>query len=118
VHDLRNDCYFRPLLVYVGVLPRQRIVDDLVLECAKLATYLTYRDSRRKAPVKDQDLILGDGTKCHGLGGKKNEFNVVLGKNQITGEKSLLGLDVNKGWKRTDDYQAWHLVDKDFERIE
>ena len=26
VHDLRNDCYFRPLLVYVGVLARQRIV--------------------------------------------------------------------------------------------
>jgi len=132
VHDLRNDCYFRPLLVYVGVLPRQRIVDDLVLECAELATYLTYRDSkmmienltsaevskcrihgcvqrvgafmnkeRRKAQVKDQDLILGDGTKCHGLGGRKNEINVILGKDQATGEKSLLGLDVNKDWKET-----------------
>lgn len=132
VHDLRNDCYFRPLLVYVGVLPRQRIVDDLVLECAELATYLTYRDSkmmienltnaevskcrihgcvqrvgafmneeRRKAPVQDQDLILGDGTKCHGLGGKKNEINVVLGKNQVTGEKNLLGLDVNGDWSET-----------------
>jgi len=47
---------------------------------------------RRKAPVQDQDLILGDGTKCHGLGGKKNEINVVLGKNQATGEKSFLGV--------------------------
>lgn len=132
MHDLRNDSYFRPLLVYVGVLPRQRIVDDLVLECAELATYLTYRDSktvvenltnaevsrcrihgcvqrvgafmnaeRREAPVKDQDLILGDGTKCHGLGKKKNEINVILGKNQATGEKNLLGLDVNRGWIET-----------------
>jgi transposase-like protein len=56
---------------------------------------------RRKAQVKDQDLILGDGTKCHGLGGRKNEINVILGKDQATGEKSLLGLDVNKDWKET-----------------
>lgn len=56
---------------------------------------------RRKAPVADQDLIEGDGTKCHGLGGRKNEVNVILGKNQESGEKSLLGLDVNKDWKET-----------------
>jgi hypothetical protein len=56
---------------------------------------------RRKAPVQDQDLILGDGTKCHGLGGKKNEINIVLGKNQATGEKSFLGFDVNGDWKET-----------------
>jgi transposase-like protein len=132
VHDLENDCYFRPLLVYVGVLPKKRIVDDLTLECAEVATYLTYRDSktvieslsnakvsrcrihdcvqrvggfmnmqRRSAPVKNQDLILGDGTKSHGLGGKKNEINVILGKNQNTGEKSLLGLGVNEDWRET-----------------
>lgn len=132
VHDLESDCYFSPLLLYFGIRPRQRIVDDLVLECAELATYLTYRDSemvienltnaevsrcrihecvqrvgefmnreRRKAPVADQDLIEGDGTKCHGLGGRKNEVNVILGKNQESGEKSLLGLDVNKDWKET-----------------
>lgn len=45
VHDLESDCYFSPLLLYFGIRPRQRIVDDLVLECAELATYLTYRDS-------------------------------------------------------------------------
>jgi transposase-like protein len=131
VYDLGNDCYFRPLLVYVGVLPKKRIVDDLVLECAEIATYLTYRDSksvienltdakvskcriydcvqklgafmneeRRKAPILDQDLILGDGTKCHGLRGKKNEIGVILGKNQ-TGEKNLLALSVNEDWKKT-----------------
>ena len=56
---------------------------------------------RRGAPVKDQDLIEGDGTKCHGLGGKKNEINVIVGKDQESGEKSLLGLDINKDWKET-----------------
>jgi len=122
----------RPLLLYVGVESRKRIVDDLVFECAEAATYLTYRDSkivienltsaevsrcrihdcvkevgefineeRRRPPSVDVDLIEGDGTKCHGLGGKKNEVNVILGKNQDSGEKSLLGLDVNKDWKET-----------------
>jgi hypothetical protein len=132
VRDLENDSIFRPLLVYVGVEPKKRIVDDLVFECAEVATYLTYRDSktvienltnaevsrcrihdcaqsvgafmnqeRRKAPVKYQDLIEGDGTKCHGFYGKKNEIGVILGKNQVTGEKSLLGLSVNEDWKAT-----------------
>jgi hypothetical protein len=132
VYDLEDDSYFRPLLLYVGVEPKRRIIDDLVFECAEAATYLTYRDSktvienltnaqvsrfrihgcvqkvgsfmneeRRKVPVKDQDLIEGDGTKCHGLGGKKNEINVIVGKDRESGEKSLLGLDVNKTWKET-----------------
>ena len=131
VHDLRNNCYFRPLLLYVGVL-QKRIVDDLTLECAEITTYLTYRDSktvienltnaavsrhrihhcvqkvgefmneqRRKESVKDQELIEGDGTKCHGLAGKKNEINVILGKNQTSGEKTLLALSVNEPWKMT-----------------
>jgi len=132
VRDLENNSIFRPLLLYVGVEPKKRIVDDLVFECAEAATYLTYRDSktvienltsaevsrcrihdcvkevgefineeRRRPPSVDVDLIEGDGTKCHGLGGKKNEVNVILGKNQDSGEKSLLGLDVNKDWKET-----------------
>jgi transposase-like protein len=132
VRDLENDSIFRPLLVYVGVESKKRIVDDLVFECAEAATYLTYRDSktvienltsakvsrcrihacvkevgefineeRRRSPLVDVDLIEGDGTKCHGLAGKKNEINVVLGKNQESGEKTLLGLDVNKDWKQT-----------------
>ena len=132
VYSKETGSCMRPLLLYIGVEPRKRIVEDLVLECAEAATYLTYRDSkavienltfaevsrqrihdcvqrvgsfmneeRRKAPVKDQDLIEGDGTKSHGLDGKKNEINVILGKNQKTGEKDLLGLGVNEDWKRT-----------------
>ena len=46
VRDLENDSIFRPLLLYVGVEPKKRIVDDLVFECAEAATYLTYRDSK------------------------------------------------------------------------
>lgn len=42
-----------------------------------------------------------DGTKSHGLGGVKNEVNVILGMNQETCEKSLLGLGVNEDWKST-----------------
>ena len=132
VRDLENDSIFRPLLLYVGVEPKRRIVDDLVFECADTATYLTYRDSktvienltkaevsrcrihdcvgkvgvfmngeRRKEPAMNQDLVEGDGTKCHGLAGKKNEIGVILGKNQDTGEKNLLGLSVNEDWKET-----------------
>ncbi|OQA81222.1 MAG: Transposase, Mutator family [Microgenomates group bacterium ADurb.Bin238] len=142
VRCLENGSIMRPLLVYVGVEPKKRIIDDLTLECAEIATYLTYRDSkmvienltnakvsrcgvhrcvqsvgefmnsqRRKSPVKSQDLILGDGTKCHGLGGKKNEINVILGKNQATGEKSLLGLSVNENWKGTmRQFRGWANV--------
>jgi hypothetical protein len=123
VYSMETDDIMRPLLLYVGMEPKKRIVDDLVLEYAEAATYLTYRDSkavienltnaqvsrhrihdcvqkvgvfmneeRRKEPAKDQDLIEGDDTKCHGLAGKKNEVNVILGKNQASGEKTLLGL--------------------------
>jgi len=132
IRDLENDSIFRPLLVYVGVEPKKRLVDDLVFECAEAATYLTYRDSktvvenltwaevsrcrihdcvmkvgafmneeRRRAPLVELDLIEGDGTKSHGLSGKKNEIGVILGKNQESGEKNLLGLSVNKDWKET-----------------
>jgi transposase-like protein len=132
VHSKESGCILRPLLLYVGVEPRKRIVEDLVFECAETATYMTYRDSktvienltwaevsrtrihecvqkigefmneeRRMKPAKDQDLIEGDGTKCHSLGGKKNEINVILGKDQETGEKTLLGLGVNEDWRET-----------------
>jgi transposase-like protein len=142
VRCLENGCIMRPLLVYIGVEPKKRIIDDLTLECAEIATYLTYRDSktvienltqaevsrcrihgcvqrvgefmnveRRKSPVRSQDLIEGDGTKAHGLGGKKNEINVILGKNQANGEKSLLGLSVNEDWKSTSrQFKGWAKV--------
>jgi hypothetical protein len=55
----------------------------------------------RNAPAQDQDLVEGDGSKSHGLHGKKNEIGVILRKNQITGEKSLLGLSINEDWKET-----------------
>lgn len=142
VRCLDNGSILRPLLVYVGVEPKKRIIDDLTLECAEIATYLTYRDSksvienltnaevsrcrihgcvqrvgefmnseRRKSPMKSQDLIEGDGTKCHGLRGKKNEINVILGRNQNSGEKSLLGLSVNEDWKSTmHQFKGWAKV--------
>jgi len=143
VHNLENNSYFRPLLVYLGIYSRQRIIDDLDLECAEVATYLTYRDSKavienlthteisknrihactqkvgdfmnqtRRKPLDTSaataaekekevvDLVMGDGTKVHGYNGKKNEINVILGKNEATGEKELLGLSVNESWKET-----------------
>jgi hypothetical protein len=90
------------------------------LECAEVATYLTYRDSKavienlthteisknrihacaqkvgdfmnqtRRKPLDTSvataaeeekevvDLVMGDGTKVHGYGGKKNEINRLL----------------------------------------
>jgi hypothetical protein len=43
---------------------------------------------RRRALAVDQDLIEGDGTKCHGLIGKKNKVNVILGKNMENSERN------------------------------
>jgi len=131
VKSLENGSMMRPFLLCMGLEPRKRIVDDLVLECAEAANYLTYRDSekviesltgaevsrhrvhscvqrvgahmdreRRKASRK-ADLLYADGTKAHGLDGKKNEINVILGKDTETGEKSLLGLTVNRKWEET-----------------
>jgi transposase-like protein len=131
VKSLENGSVMRPLLLYIGLEPRRRVVDDLVLECAEVATYLTYRDSkkvvesltkarvskhrihscvknvgafieqeRRRAKARRVDLLYADGTKAHGVG-KKNEVNVVVGKDLETGEKSLLGLAVNRSWEET-----------------
>jgi len=47
------------------------------------------------------DLMYADGTKAHGSGRKKNEINVIVGKDVETGEKHLLGLTVNRKWKET-----------------
>lgn len=121
----------KPLLLHIGVEPRRRIVDDLVLESAEAAILLTYRDTetilegltkaetskhrihgyvqrvgsymdreRRKAAAQKLDLVYADGTKAHGIG-KKNEINVVIGKDLETGGKSLLGLTVNRKWAET-----------------
>ena len=132
VKSLENDSILRPFLLYAGLEPKKRIVDDLVLECAEAATYLTYRDSktvienftktriskhrihsyvqeigafmdkeRKETALKKVGLLYADGTKAHGLNGKKNEINVVVGKNLETGEKHLLGLSVNRDWTQT-----------------
>lgn len=46
VKSLENGSILRPLLLYVGIEPWKRVVDDLDFECAETATYLTYRDSK------------------------------------------------------------------------
>ena len=132
VKSLENASILRPFLLYMGVEPRKRAVDDFVFECAETATYLTYRDSttvierltrarvsrhrihasvqtvgafidkeRRGAGGEKVGHLYADGTKAHGHNGKKNEINVVLGKDAGTGEKCLLALSVNKDWKET-----------------
>jgi len=116
----------------MGVEPKKRIVNDLDLECAETATYLTYRDTktvienltkakvsrhrihscvqkigayidkeRRETANQKVDLMYADGTKAHGIDGKKNEINVILGKDTETGQKHLLGLTVNRKWTET-----------------
>ena len=132
VKSLENGSVMRPLLLHMGLEPRRRVVDDLALECAEVATYLTYRDSktviesltkarvskhrihscvqkvgafidgeRREAAARRVDLLYADGTKAHGIDGRKNEINVIVGKDRKTGEKSLLGLAVNRSWRET-----------------
>lgn len=132
VKSLENRSILRPFLLYIGLEPWKRIVNDLDFECAETATYLTYRDSktvienltkakvskhrihsyvqkvgsfidkeRRQAGEQEVDLLYADGTKAHGHNGKKNEVNVIVGKNIETGRKNLLGLTVNRKWQET-----------------
>ena len=127
VKSLENNSIFKPLLLDLGVEPRRRIVDDLVIESAEAASLLTYRDTvtliesltkaetskhrvhryvqevgsymnaeRRKSLPDRVGIMLGDGTKTHGLCGKKNMVNVVLGRDPETGAKHLLAVEVNK----------------------
>jgi transposase-like protein len=56
---------------------------------------------RRKCIPDRVGIMLGDGTKTHGLGEKKNEVNVVLGRDPETGAKHLLAVEVNKNWPET-----------------
>ncbi|MFH1179737.1 MAG: transposase, partial [Candidatus Bathyarchaeota archaeon] len=132
VRSAENRCIMRPLLLDLGVEPRRRIVDDLVLESAEAASLLTYRDAvtviesltkaetskhrvhryvqevgsymnaeRRKHTPDRVGVMLGDGTKTHGLGGGKNMVNVVMGRDPETGCKHLLALEVNRNWPET-----------------
>jgi len=41
---------------------------------------------RRKEGGRKVDLLYADGTKAHGLDEKKNEINVIVGKDVETGE--------------------------------
>lgn len=132
VKSHENKSILRLFLLYMGLEPRRRIVDDLAFECAETATYLTYRDTktvienltkakvskhrihccvqkvgafidteRRETGNEKVDLLYADGTKAHSQNGKKNEINVILGKDTETGQKHLLGLKVNRKWTET-----------------
>jgi transposase-like protein len=46
IRSQENKSILRPLLLYIGIESKQRLVNDLSLECAESATYLTYRDSK------------------------------------------------------------------------
>jgi hypothetical protein len=46
VRSLENASILRPFLLYIGLEPWKRIVNDLDVECAETATYLTYRDAK------------------------------------------------------------------------
>ena len=43
---MENGSIMRSFLLYIGLEPWKRIVEDLDFECAETATYLTYRDSK------------------------------------------------------------------------
>jgi hypothetical protein len=128
VYSKESGCILRLLLLYVGVEPRKRIIEDLVFECAETATYMTYRDS--KTAIENLTWAEVSKTRIHGCvqkvgsfmneerqktpakdqeliegDGTKthglNEIHVILGKGQGTGEKSLLALGLNEDWKKT-----------------
>ncbi|MFQ6052430.1 MAG: transposase [Candidatus Hydrothermarchaeota archaeon] len=55
-------------------------------------------DFNREATKGDIfNLVMADGTKVHGIKGKKNEVNVILGL-EDNGNKRLLGATVNRSW--------------------
>jgi len=60
------------------------------------------------------ECITADGTKTHGLNGKKNEVNVVIGFDPRTNKKKLLKAHVNKNWGKTGrEVKDMKVVDED-----
>ena len=61
-----------------------------------------YMNAERRKSIPDRvGIMRGDGTKTHGLGGRKNMVNVVLGRDPETGDKHLLAVEVNEKWPET-----------------
>jgi hypothetical protein len=88
----------------MGILPRQRAVDDLEFEVAELATYLTYRDS---------EAVLGS---CLGMKVSKSRiFNSVQKVGRFMNEERLKcqgGVD-GSGSLLKEDLQQTNLLKED-----
>jgi hypothetical protein len=84
-------------------LTHAKVSKDQIHACTQeVGDFINQTRRKSSATEKDvADLIMGNGTKAHGYEGKKNEINVLLGKNQATGKKELLGFSVNESWKQT-----------------
>lgn len=116
-----------PFLSVLGIEGKERYTRDIKMESADSAIKLTYRDAEeevRKRGIKvsrsrihkfvqevgpkireenqrhieKQNIVMADGTKAHGMG-KKNEINVVIGRDLESGAKTLLNVSVNRSWE-------------------
>lgn len=68
------------------------------------------RSEREKRLRGKHDVVLADGTKAHALKkGEKNEINAAIGRDMETGEKTLLGVTVNKSWHETSEKANKHI---------
>lgn len=126
-----------PLLGMLGMDGSERYSRDIKMECADTALKLSYRDSEEEvskrgirvsksrihsfvqeighivkeendSSMNNHNLVMGDGTKTHGIG-RKNEVNVVIGIRD--GKKDLLGVTVNKSWEYTGKEANKHIAD-------
>ena len=107
VSDLDFECAeaatyltYRDAKTVIETLTKAKVSKHRIHACVqKVGAFID--TERREKGTEKVDLLYADGTKAHGVNGKKNEINVIVGKNTETGEKHLFGLTVNKHWKET-----------------
>ena len=104
--DLKKDCV--KSVVKLTYRDASETVEDLTsVKVSKSQIHKFVREigheiekSNQGEVKKDKvEYFTSDGTKAHGLKGKKNEINAVVGFDPETNEKKLLNVSVNKSWK-------------------
>jgi len=107
VEDLDFECAetatyltYRDSKTVIENLTKAKVSKHRIHSCVqKVGSFID--KERRETTAEKIDHLYADGTKSHGHNGKKNEINIIVGKNTKTGEKNLLGLTVNKKWTET-----------------
>jgi len=130
VRDTLTNNVFKPLKERIDLKGKKVYQDDISILGVELASKMTYRDAckegkriieefpsphtinRRakeygeaivhfnRSEIREKaEIVMADGTKVHGMHKGKNEVKAIIGLDKH-GNKSLLGVTVNRSWYR------------------